>query len=330
MEPTLSTPSQDAGRKPLILPRSEHPISRSNLGDSALRVLYRLTAEGHRPRKGTLLVPRIGRLAFRPSGPYSVEMSRAEANALIGSWEWLERTGGNLTRAERLALLPSLVRTFGQLPVERLRLAMRKRARHSLSSEELWPIAPDSGLGRNAEEEARDLQSDSMLNHGYRTWVFGAALAKIDGASLDPELFHAGALLHDVGLEHISPGQCFTRRSGESVQAVAQRSGVDQERALEMMSGIGTHITPGLRYEQSPVGFYLQAGAMADLVGIRAWELPADLRGRAFQTYPSERIHEVLSRCWRTEAKSVPKGRANYVETLGAFSHVVNWLSSRG
>ena len=48
MEPTLSTPSQDAGRKPLILPRSEHPISRSNLGDSALRVLYRLTAEGHR------------------------------------------------------------------------------------------------------------------------------------------------------------------------------------------------------------------------------------------------------------------------------------------
>ena len=48
MEPTLSTPSQDAGRKPLILSRSEHPISRSNLGDSALRVLYRLSAEGHR------------------------------------------------------------------------------------------------------------------------------------------------------------------------------------------------------------------------------------------------------------------------------------------
>lgn len=48
MEPILSTPSQDAGRQPLILPRSEHPISRSEIGDSALRVLYRLTAEGHR------------------------------------------------------------------------------------------------------------------------------------------------------------------------------------------------------------------------------------------------------------------------------------------
>ncbi len=165
-----------------------------------------------------------------------------------------------------------------------------------------------------------------MLNHGYRAWVYGIALAQIDGASLDSELYYAGALVHDVGLEQIHPGRCFTYRSAEAAQVAAARADLPQTRALDLMDGITMHISPGLEREDSAIGFYLQAGAMADLAGLRAWELPRELRVRASQTYPRERIQEVVSTCWHAEARAVRGGRAHFADKYGAFSKIVRWF----
>lgn len=247
----------------------------------------------------------------------------------MGTWQWMLETNGCLTRAQRFELFPALLDSFGAFCADRFRLALGKSPRHGLSAEDLWPTAPDSKLSRQADEEARDLQSAPMLHHGYRTWIFGAALARIDGAPIDPELFHTGALLHDVGLEDVRVGRCFTRRSAEAAQAVAQRSQLGADRTSHMMTGIIMHITPGLEYDDSPLGFYLQAGAMADLVGIRAWELPLALRNRTHETYPRAEVHQVLSSCWQAEAKAVPGGRAHFADAYGAFSRIVRWFPLR-
>jgi len=231
-----------------------------------------------------------------------------------------------MTRGERAASLPSLAGTFGAFTVDRARLALGIKPRHSLSAEELWPTAPDSKLGAEAEAEAEALQSRPMLHHGYRTWVFGTALAKIDGVVLDPELFYAGALVHDVGLEHVQPNRCFTYRSAEAAHAAAVRAGLEESRAVDMMDGITMHISPNLDPEESVLGFYLQAGAMADLAGLRAWELPRDLRARASHGYPRERVHELVSSCWHAEVRAVPGGRAHFAETYGGFSKIVRWF----
>lgn len=244
----------------------------------------------------------------------------------LGSWEWLEDTCGRITARERVQLMPKLAGTFGRFTVDRLRLALGASPRHSLGIEELWPEVPDSRLCREAEEEGRELQSVSVLNHGYRTWILGTALARIDGAALDPELFFAGALLHDLGLEHIEPGRCFTYRSALAAREAAVRAEVAADRALYVMDGIGMHITPGLRAEDNLIGFYLQAGAMADLAGIRAWELPAPLRERADRAHARADVGQVLSRCWHAEAKAVPGGRAHLADKWGGFSRIIRWL----
>jgi hypothetical protein len=244
----------------------------------------------------------------------------------IGSWQWLEETGGNLTTRERLSLLPAVARTFVRFSADRLRLAFQVKARHSLSAAELWPREPDSALCREARSEGRELQSEPILQHGYRTWVFGAAFARMDGVDVDLEQLYSSALLHDAGLEHIQPNRCFTHRSASSVRDAALRAGMAENQALPMMDGIAMHITPGLRPESSAIGFYVQAGAMADLAGLRAWELPKDLRTRTYQTYPLEDVHGVLSACWHAEAKAVPKGRASFADRYGAFSRIVRLL----
>lgn len=247
----------------------------------------------------------------------------------IGSWQWLEETQGNLTRRERLSLLPAIVSTFGRFSADRLRLALGVRARHSLTATELWPQEPDSALCREAQTEGRELQSSALLQHGYRTWVFGAAFARIDGVDLDREHFYSSALLHDLGIEHVQPDRCFTHRSASSARDSALRAGMTEAQALPMMDGIGMHITPGLRVENSVIGFYVQAGAMADLAGVRAWELPKELRDRARDTYPLEEVHAVLSGCWRAEAKAVPHGRASFADRYGGFSRIVRLFPPR-
>lgn len=250
----------------------------------------------------------------------------AESRPRFGSWHWVEATNGIMTASERAKSLPSLAATFGAFTSDRVKLALRTVPRHSFGAEELWPTVPDSTFGAEVETEATELQSSAMLHHGYRTWVFGMAFAQIDGASLDSELFYAGALVHDVGLEHIQPARCFTYRSAEAAQLAADRANLPDAQTLDVMDGITMHISPGLEREDSVLGFYLQAGAMADLAGLRAWELPRDLRVRASQTYPRERIHEVVSSCWHSEARAVRGGRAHFADKYGAFSKIVRWF----
>lgn len=231
-----------------------------------------------------------------------------------------------MTGRERLSAFPALSRTFGRFTADRARLALALKPRHPWSADDLWPSAPDSKLMEEATDEATTLQSDAMLQHGYRTWVYGAALAHIDGAALDPELFHAGALVHDVGLEHRVKGRCFTYRSAEAAQAAALRAELDEVRTLQMLDGIAMHISSTVDPDESILGYYLQAGAMVDLAGLRAWELPSDLRARAVATYPRHDIHRVVSGCWHAEAKTVPGGRAHFADKYGAFSKIVRWL----
>lgn len=246
--------------------------------------------------------------------------------ANVGDWQWLEETGGKLTARERLSMVPALAATFGEFFADRFRLAAGRASDRSLSAVDLWPNVPDSGFSRRSEEAARELQTPPVLHHAFRTWVFGHALAAVDGVDLDPEVFHTGSMMHDVGLEHPVAGECFTHRSAAAARDVALEFDFDATRTREMMDGIANHITPGLQREQSLPGYYIQAGATADLLGLRVWELPKGLVARASEQFPRDDVHKVLSKCWRAEAASVPGGRADFAQTFGGFGHIVRWL----
>ena len=196
----------------------------------------------------------------------------------------------------------------------------------SLSERDLWPIAPDSQFCARAEEKARDLQSGPVVNHGYRTWVFAHALSQIDGAPQDPELVYAGGLLHDAGIEHPVDGECFTKRGAQAALDAASAADLEQTRAHAVADGIGMHFTPGISTEDSPLAYYFQAGAMVDLAGLRAKELPRSLLKRASAEFPRLDVHKAISKCLRIEAKTVPGGRTHFAHRYGGLGHIVRWL----
>jgi hypothetical protein len=59
---------------------------------------------------------------------------------------------------------------------------------------------PDSKIAREITELVRDTESPLLFHYSSRVYYFGAIAGKHRGISFDPELLHAGAMFHDMGL----------------------------------------------------------------------------------------------------------------------------------
>lgn len=121
---------------------------------------------------------------------------------LFGSLAWLDDTSGVLkTRRQRAALI---LQTYRQLPEPRpagsepsggAERPSKGRTEFDWTTHERPPFTM-----RAEQEAARLLSSGPLLNHSWRTWAFGCALAEGDGVDIDRDLLFIPALLHDVGL----------------------------------------------------------------------------------------------------------------------------------
>lgn len=219
--------------------------------------------------------------------------------------EWCARTGGALTRRQKVALLVPITKMLGQMAAGTARLAAGRRAPGAS-----LPIAPGSGLVEAALEEARD-QGPDLEGHGLRTWLFGGALAALDGVPLDAEAFCVTAIVHDAGAATTVDREDFTVRSAEVAVRSFARAGValDPDREREVRDGIVAHATPGVTVEQSAIGAYVQAGAMLDLAGLRLADLPRATVREVHDLHPPGTMKQTILRLINEEARAVPDGR---------------------
>ena len=143
----------------------------------------------------------------------SAVRTRPDPNRL-GGLAWGRRTAGRLTAAERRRLLGALAREqYGYL-LGRAKLVVGRLppAARDVDVADFEP--PDSVLAREAERACAE-QPAVIIGHSYRTWLFGLALAAVDGVELDRELYYAAALVHDHGIATPTPGEDFTLRSAD-------------------------------------------------------------------------------------------------------------------
>ncbi|MEU4668266.1 hypothetical protein AB0F91_09900 [Amycolatopsis sp. NPDC023774] len=222
----------------------------------------------------------------------------------MASYEWVCETNGVLTRAERSAVRAGM-RTFILAAVAGFITWPVNRSR---STENTLPAVPGTPVARAAIETAKK-QGATLLFHGYRTWLLGTALSQVDQVGVDSELLFVTSLLHDSGMLVSVPGEDFTRRSAENVLDVFDRAGAPRRRALEAADAVVAHATPGLDRSVDTIGYYVQCGAMADLAGIRRWDLPPGAMRHAHDRYPSHDIHRTLSALARRNAEEVPGSR---------------------
>jgi hypothetical protein len=247
------------------------------------------------------------------------------AGLSLGTAGWVQRTSGRLTPAERRALVRPLARSHLQNAVGRVRLALGLHpGRHAyLPSHRLVP--PTTVLTRAAERCARRILPGPLLNHSYRTYVFGRALGELDGTDVDTELLYAGALLHDTGLVNPIGEADFTLTSARLARVVAEEVGLSTAATDTLLSAITMHYTPGVTADAGPVAYLLSAGAAVDVVGLRCWELPSATLAEVVREHPRNGFKDAFAQVFRQEAARVPEGRAQLLLRYGAFAAAIRF-----
>jgi len=230
----------------------------------------------------------------------------------FGGPGWLERTGGVMTRSQCL-------HGVGLAAVQQVRNLWERL------TPALWRVGnldglagvPVSRLVRLAEEAALD-QGSVLLAHGYRSALFGRALARIDGVPADPELLHICGLLHDVGIIQAITGEDFTQRSAAVARHCAEAAGEAPEVGDHLADALIVHTTIGIRPDRDgALGAYTQFGAMVDLAGLRLSHLPRRFVAQVLADHPRGPFKREILRRLELEATAVRGGRFDFVRKVG-------------
>ncbi len=248
----------------------------------------------------------------------------------LGTLEWVSRSGGQLTPAERRSLLRPLATTHALNAVGRASMALRLNAGRRVEVPATAVRRPSSVLTRTAEQEARRLLTPALLNHSLRTYAFGAALGFLENIDVDEELLFAAAMLHDTGLTRPVPGVDFTRASARVARDVAETVGLSSAATATMRNAITLHHTPGVTLADGAVAYLLSAGAGLDVVGLHSWQLPAGVLTSIVEQTPRLGFKKEFTRAFRAESDAVPLGRARFLRRYGAFDLAVKLAPFRG
>jgi hypothetical protein len=241
------------------------------------------------------------------------------AVADLGTLSWVDRTGGQLSGAERRSLLGPLARTHAANAAGRLSMLARLNSGRRAQVAPSLLIPPSSAVTEAAVEQAQRRLSPALLNHSYRTYTFGAALGALEGLTVDAELLFAAALLHDTGLPTGDRNVDFTRDSARIARDVAEDVGLSSAATETMRTAITLHYSPRVPLARGPVAYLLSAGAGVDVAGLRSWQLPPDLLAAVVERHPRLGFKREFAAAFRTEAARVPRGRAQFLRRYGAF-----------
>jgi hypothetical protein len=227
------------------------------------------------------------------------------------TFAWACGTGGHLTAEEKATVRAGIRAGYADVAMGLARWPFRRRRAPAEPAD-----PPDSRAAKLAEQAATE-QGQALAGHGYRTWVIGSALAALDRVRVDAELLYVTSLLHDSGMTRQVLGQDFTIRSAEILIDVLARAGEPDSRGLLPADAAVAHASPGLTATADPVGFYVQAGAMADLAALRMWDLPRGVLARAYREHPAREVHRLVPELIRREARDVPDGRFALLKRSG-------------
>src|SRR3954454_17301387 len=101
---------------------------------------------------------------------------------------------------------------------------------------------PDTRASRAAEELAAAGQTQSLTNHGIRSYGFGALLGIGEGRRFDAEVFYVAALIHDIGLmPAFDHGNRFEADGEQAARELLLEVGWPIERADQAAHAIRDH-----------------------------------------------------------------------------------------
>lgn len=233
----------------------------------------------------------------------------------IGSIAWLRETSGKLTLKSRLSLLSEvLVPSMSTF----LKMKVQSGRNKPLSLEDI--SIPDSQAVKHAVEALEHCADDSIVQHSFRTYFWGAGLGQIETLNFDPEFLLVGSLLHDLGMtEHHRSNtcQCFAGDSAIAAANTMQQVGWPEPKVEALADMICLHMNGHVDTSEGIEAHLLQQAAAYDIIGSRFYDLHANYRQAVLSKHPRVGINQTFTRFIAKEKKDNPASRAALMHRVG-------------
>lgn len=202
----------------------------------------------------------------------------------IGTIEWCRRTNGILGRGERARFFAAMTLTTATaLP----RLLAARAGKHGAGPDPSQLTPPDTSFARDVVEACAELEP-MVVEHGYRSYLFARALGVVEGIDCDDEALFAATMLHDYAFETMDTitDKCFTLVGAEVAAELLARSPLTPSTQHDVLDAITLHLNPAVRREQGAIQYLTHDGIVADVLGLRAWELDRQGVARVAERHP--------------------------------------------
>lgn len=223
----------------------------------------------------------------------------------LGTLAWGERRGG------RLGVLEMFAQARDGLAV---RLRIRPPA--GVAGPELREVQrialPETPLVAWAATTCRTAYEPWLLAHCFRTYLFGALLARRDGLSFDGEVAATASLLHDLGLTPScapAPGECFAIRGAREALRLLGEHDVDEARRLRIADAISLHLCVRVPPSLGAEAHLVHEGAAYDVVGARWGEVAPEARAAVLSAHPRGGMKRKVGVVMRDQARAGPRTR---------------------
>jgi hypothetical protein len=237
----------------------------------------------------------------------------------LGTLAWAEISRGKLSRADRRnQILKVLGIRLDRMARTLIRYRPAARGKIDLNA----ILIPDSRSARDALELCQTTSTPSLANHCLRTYFWGALLAQTEARCYDVELFYVASLLHDLGLnERFAFRQtdchCFAIEGALAAGAFAEQQGWSETRRRRLGDAIAQHLNVSVPPERGAEAYLLQAGASADVIGVRMETIPDDAREEILHRHPRQNFKSEIMEALMPQAVKRPESRMAFLVSVG-------------
>lgn len=177
---------------------------------------------------------------------------------------------------------------------------------------------PDSRLAVAATDLLVASSTATLVNHCFRTYHFGLALADQDGLTPDRELLFIGAALHDLGLTERFDGPApFEEIGAEAAHALLLAEGADQARADLVAEAIRLHVLVDTAKDSRPEVALVSIGAAVDVFGLRLGRIAPGLTQRIIKEHPRLGFNAAVTALVADQSARKPGSRLAQLDRAG-------------
>ena len=238
---------------------------------------------------------------------------------MIGSQTWMTLSNGKLSFKEKTQLIkkvlvpatlnysktfiekPSLTNTF-QLPYIQI---------------------PDTAIIKEAIKELENTQNQAIINHSWRSYIWGVAIAQNKQWLFDKESLLIASLMHDLGLVDHSTHyacQCFTLESSLRSEKLCKKFHYSQEKTENISNAICLHMNGYLNENDQSLSkevLLLQKATSCDVIGTDLHLFAIEFKDQVLAQYPRLKFNTTFKQLLGVESKRNPYSRTALMCKLG-------------